>query len=978
VTGAAVAGFRYRHETAKARNNTGFRGFVFSWLIVIATAFHVPAAAAADLAASEDVPVPGGTAAFAGALAIDPAPDRGRFIFEVTRLVHENPAGRKPAVLAFLQALAIQPRGTDLLTSDSQAANLVPVPLTADVWSRAVFKRKIAKDELVGAIVASRIASLLCHGLAMLDDETLAYFAEHSSILGKLAERAAPAFGPFANSLRIRGNRVVPPGAPEATPLWESVVGEKVTRPDAFILRLYEASDGRLAYLFDTIGQLDPPRRAFTLGMFLPPPTRADRFRALATSGIAAYRDWHIRTLPFSRGSYDLAMTLMRVAVDEHGAPRAPAARAFWSRVFASNDLPDDPARQLRGNDEEPFDAAWLTEAVGAVDVRQRADRLNQIAFAQRLFATASDRPDVLVAVRAVARYQMLMLTLERIGLTAPSLYAAAARQAAKLTPLDAQRGFVAQAQFQGALALVARMTAVRTIDVATAQHLIERLIALPVVEDGHYKGAVAHWIRGDLLKAAATSPWPNYRNGGAATEAAIVAALSGPASATGGVTRLTWEGERYRLDLGAAERLRLERVRVKQEGLPIDIAVDLASAGRLLTDDKTTTEAMHGVLARVTAIATDVPERSRQEDEDNLPPGVSLPPGTHAILRRTAEDLSKALKSQDVKRAPRIGEPLLDLSDELLSQALLSFAYAADLGDPEGAILLADDVSRRHDFGFGVKDGEIRARTAWMQPHQDVAPGVAWHVTGSLLGMDVALAPLALRRVNFDRVLDAPRLTSNQREAFAVSVAFMNPFSLRDEDRDAIVVAIDRGRRRLAAFAAPADLEAMASELAFDGARRRASAWTFAHERNRLESMVSLTELLVLGGGAIDSLNAWGMSMLATSGCLCSRLTPPGRWSTLMGRPQLGVSVAGMADLNLLVAMRLKELRLPAALARVVLSAAMQDFIDGVKPTDEADWITMARAARTLTREEVEDYVAAATAAGPLMPDNGPSSGRD
>jgi len=60
-----------------------------------------------------------------------------------------------------------------------------------------------------------------------------------------------------------------------------------------------------------------------------------------------------------------------------------------------------------------------------------------------------------------------------------------------------------------------------------------------------------------------------------------------------------------------------------------------------------------------------------------------------------------------------------------------------------------------------------------------------------------------------------------------------------------------------------------------------------------------------------------------------------------------------------------LKALDLPAALARVALSAAMQDFIDEVRPTDEADWITMARAARTMTMDQVADYLAAATAAG-------------
>ena len=43
-----------------------------------------------------------------------------------------------------------------------------------------------------------------------------------------------------------------------------------------------------------------------------------------------------------------------------------------------------------------------------------------------------------------------------------------------------------------------------------------------------------------------------------------------------------------------------------------------------------------------------------------------------------------------------------------------------------------------------------------------------------------------------------------------------------------------------------------------------------------------------------------------------------------------------------------------------------MQDFIDEVKPTDDADWLTLVRAARAATRERIEDYIAAATAAGP------------
>ena len=89
-----------------------------------------------------------------------------------------------------------------------------------------------------------------------------------------------------------------------------------------------------------------------------------------------------------------------------------------------------------------------------------------------------------------------------------------------------------------------------------------------------------------------------------------------------------------------------------------------------------------------------------------------------------------------------------------------------------------------------------------------------------------------------------------------------------------------------------------------------------------------------------------------------------------MAGRPQLGIVASGIADLHLHVAAALKELQLPAALARVVLSGAVQDFIDEVRPTDEGDWLTLARRSQTATREQIEDYLAAATADGPLVPD--------
>jgi hypothetical protein len=49
-----------------------------------------------------------------------------------------------------------------------------------------------------------------------------------------------------------------------------------------------------------------------------------------------------------------------------------------------------------------------------------------------------------------------------------------------------------------------------------------------------------------------------------------------------------------------------------------------------------------------------------------------------------------------------------------------------------------------------------------------------------------------------------------------------------------------------------------------------------------------------------------------------------------------------------------------------------VQDFIDEAKSTDDGDWLSLVRAARAATRDRVEDYIAAATAAGPFVPDTG------
>ena len=226
--------------------------------------------------------------------------------------------------------------------------------------------------------------------------------------------------------------------------------------------------------------------------------------------------------------------------------------------------------------------------------------------------------------------------------------------------------------------------------------------------------------------------------------------------------------------------------------------------------------------------------------------------------------------------------------------------------------------------------------------------PGLAWHVDGSLLGLDVGLAKLGLRRLGMTIMLDPPTLASNERDTFVASAALTNAFALTDAGRDAIADAIEAGRRRVKTLIDnPDGVEAVGDAIGMDGWRRRAARWTVVHDPDDLESLFSLSELAILGDLRTADVQPWGMSAIASSGCLCTEVAMPGRWRALTGRPQLGILATAVADLNLHVARMLKELALPAGLAKYVLSAAVQDFIDEVRPTDADDWLTLVRGDR-------------------------------
>jgi hypothetical protein len=176
-----------------------------------------------------------------------------------------------------------------------------------------------------------------------------------------------------------------------------------------------------------------------------------------------------------------------------------------------------------------------------------------------------------------------------------------------------------------------------------------------------------------------------------------------------------------------------------------------------------------------------------------------------------------------------------------------------------------------------------------------------------------------------------------------------------------------------------PAILDALADEIAMDGWRRRAVAWAIASDPARVAWYFSLRDLLGLGhGDAVAGLDGWGMSALISNGCLCTAMPSQGRWPLFVGRPQLGMLSTQAADVNLRVALVMQEHALPAALAKGVLASAMQDFMDEVMPIDSNDWLTLARWGQDVSDARMEDYIAALTSGGPLVPDRPASEGAE
>ena len=825
------------------------------------------------------------------------------------------------------------------------------VPLAGDpaFWNRVLLDGRVPPAQVILTVLGRRDAALFHAALLSMREDVRAWLLARPA----LARNLMPDAGPLlvaAPYLRLAQDRWSLPGGAAAAPVWAALASVASEEPEALLTGLVRAHGGLVAYQLEVVASLDADQQGVALALAAPDTaTRIAAGAALLDGLRTATPGWRIHERAFWRPSHDPAFLLAQIAVRDGGRLALPGGAAFWSLVFADGPLaPHEAAVRDAWRDAAPVAPGWLVSRVWEVASADRWLRYEQVLFAARRLAAAdaSQARDAATALRGYARYPQLLRVLDRLEVADPARLAGLVRRADALA--DAGGGWRARGavvRWQTAIAALDAMARLGAADRAEVEAGLDRL-AEAGVPDGTPGGRLRALL-GALGVAGPAGDLP-----GRAIERALLTRLTRNTVAAG--RRVTWEGLAYRIDVGAAERDRLTRVRGRDALPRLDaawIALALAEPGGPATD-----------AARARATLDAIVAATRLDREPDVDEALGREARLAAAAARRALSRPGAVPGTGDARTA-----LEELGEALATEACAELAYALGMGWAEDLPLTALAASRRHVFTTLSPAGATDA--SWRTPAIATSRQTAWHVVGSLLGLDDALAGVALRRPSLRPVAAAPSLNTGDRRWLLSTVAALDRRRFTDAAQAAVVALVARGRARASAIDAPAAAREAAELAGASPLRQALAAWIAEVDPGRLSGVFSVTELARLGGAGAAwprALDGWGNAQASITGRLAAGPLPNWPWERYAGRSTRTVSCA-LPDLQLTLAVRLAELHLPAVLVPDLMPAATYELVHTAAPLHADDVDALAAHVRRVDAGAVERYLAMLTTAGPL-----------
>jgi hypothetical protein len=910
-------------------------------------------ALAADAGEVGSIPLPGGVEGLRRALDDRVAMPPAIVGAELARRVYNGTAEatKKDPALSRLQAWLRACETTTACETATLRADLVPLPGPPEFWRETVLGGRVRPEHLMLGILGDRGASLLYTALLSLDADTRAWLVERPELVQSLSHTDRGALVVAAPFLRIRDGRWQLPGGAAADPIWMDLASARLEDSPAFLRALLRARGGLVAYMLEVVATLGDDQRASALALASAnPDVRVAAGRALLDALRPATEFWAPGARPFWRPAIDPSLMLYLLPVDAQGRLAIPGGRKLWEMAFDEGELtPAAADADEAWRDRTPVSAAWLTERVGDGGRADQTIRYEQVLFASRHLtrAPASQAVAVVSVLRGYARFPQLFRVLERIGVADAAQLAAMARQAAALSAAGhGWRARAARLQWQCLIVLLDRAARTGAVTADDVRRAIDELAAMPA-DAAAAPAASGRWVRrlADWLHVKPEAANAEARH----IEDALLAWLT--ASPTSADRRVTWEDSTYRLDFGAAERDRIKRVRGRDDRPLLDAAVALialAGRSRPAADDLAALTSLITVarLDRVAAADDELGQMTREQ--------VML------ASRRLAGEGRRA--SSAAARAA-----IADAGEALATSALLELAYTVSMGWAEDLPLSAAAASRRHVF---VRDASAAERDlSWKPPVVITDRKGPWHVAGSVLGLDVALAPVSLRRLSMRPLGAAPLLNTGDRALFVSTVAVLDRRAFSDEGQRLLVGFVNHARTRLSAVRSAEDARRAAAAATVSPLRQVLAAWIAARDPSDLAAFFSPIELLRMGldGAPLPGeLRGWGNFDAAFTGRLIAGDLPRLPWEHYAGRSGRLLAWA-VPDLQLSLAIELAGMDLPAVLVPDLMASAMVDLVNAAPSRHVDDWQAMITRVQLLDREAVERHLGLLTTWGPL-----------